>query len=141
MSDCDTIKPKLPGLLRQELAANDLNEVQTHIGRCSSCRAYLLSLSSANADDPAISAHLLPQSTSNSRGYALILAIALTLLIGSYIAMTGHGLVAFIQDSDEPVFLRVAAMILVLTVSVLFVSVAYERYLSRKNDPYQEVEQ
>ena len=134
MPDCDTIKPKLPGLLRQKLAANALNEVQTHLGRCSSCRAYLLSLSSANTNDLAITAHLSPQSTSNSKVYALMLAVAMMLLIGAYIALTGHGLVTFIQDPGEPIFLRTAAMILALAVSVLFVWVAYERYLSRKND-------
>ena len=139
MSDCDTIKPKLSGLLRQDLTANDLNAVQTHIGRCSSCRVYLLSLSSANTAEAAITAHLSQRS--RSKVYALMLAVAMMLLIGAYIALTGHGLVTFFQDPDEPVFLRVAAMILALAVSVLFVSVAYERYISRKNDPYQEVEQ
>ena len=116
MSDCDTIKAKLPALLRQALTSNEIHAVRTHLGRCSACRIHLGKLSPDNEEG----APLTSLTLHSQKWVALVIAVALTSLIGAYIAITGHGLVTFLQDPDEPLFLRIVTVALVSAVSVLF---------------------
>ena len=140
MSGCSRIKPMLSGLLNQELNSSDINDVQVHLSRCAQCRQYLSSLpdfKNKNLQEVMMSSL---QSTLSFRSYAVLTTAAMVFCIGGYIAFAGHGFISFIQDPEEPVFFKSVAMVIFLGVGVLFLVVAYQRYIRRKHDPYQEVE-
>ena len=62
------------------------------------------------------------------------------LLIGTGIAvLLIYGIISFLSDPSEALWTRVGLECIELGLVVLFVYVAYQRVISRKSDPYRDV--
>ena len=62
------------------------------------------------------------------------------LLIGTGIAvLLIYGIISFLSDPSEALWTRIGLVCIALGLVVLFVYVAYQRVLSRKSDPYRDV--
>ncbi len=62
------------------------------------------------------------------------------LLFGTGIAvLLIYGIISFLSDPSEALWTRIGLACIALGLVVLFVYVAYQRVLSRKSDPYRDV--
>ncbi len=62
------------------------------------------------------------------------------LLFGTGIAvLLLYGIISFLSDPSEALWTRIGLACIALGIVVLFVYVAYQRVLSRKSDPYRDV--
>ena len=62
------------------------------------------------------------------------------LLFGTGIAvLLIYGIISFLSDPSEALWTRIGLVCIALGLVVLFVYVAYQRVLSRKSDPYRDV--
>jgi len=50
-----------------------------------------------------------------------------------------YGIISFLSDPSEALWTRVGLACIALGLVVLFVYVAYQRVISRKSDPYRDV--
>ena len=50
-----------------------------------------------------------------------------------------YGIISFLSDPSEALWTRVGLACIALGLVVLFVCVAYQRVISRKSDPYRDV--
>ena len=142
MKDHERIKPLLMGLMDNELSAEERQEVNNYLTRCSKCREEYESLRESSGKLNTIS---FIEPTDEVLKYlwkspfsSLMRNSALFFIVGGYVALAGYGIYNFLI-SGELTFPKIAVVAIIFGFAFLLFSVIRERIKTYKVDPYKEV--
>ena len=143
MNDCEKYHPLIVGLLDNELAAEEIQEINTHLKRCESCRKEFdemkemsgkLSMPSFKEPEDEILEQLWKSPYSRfTRNAGIFMVLA------GYLCLLGYAFYEFIIDKNEAVLPKAAVAALIIGFLILIVSVIRERMKTYKKDIYKEV--
>ena len=143
-SECDSIKGLLMGLMDGELTPEELQEVNTHLMRCPSCREEYEELRESSGKLGLVSFHesndKVLRKLWKSPFSRLSLHSGLILVVGGYVALMVFALVELARDTGEPFVPRLAVAAMVIGFFLLLVLFIRERMHTYKNDPYKHIE-
>jgi predicted anti-sigma-YlaC factor YlaD len=145
---CDEYKPLLSGYVDGELSSEEGLRLRDHLSHCPDCRNDLLQLQDLKEVTDAVKPEAIPDRYWDNywlgvynrmeRGFGWILFWAGAALL------IGFGLWEFVQsfftDSGTPLIVRIGVGLGAAGLGILFFGVVRERLITRKKDPYREVQ-
>ena len=144
MSDCETYKPLLAGLLDKELSPEETATINQHLIRCAACRAdyeemrvHMDKLDTVSLVEPEQKTleglWSLPYTrTFRNAGWILV--------IGGYLLILLTGLWQFISSPDEATLPQLSVLAMLVGGVILFGIVLIERIMTYRKDPYKDIE-
>jgi anti-sigma factor RsiW len=143
MSNCESFKGLLVGLLDGELNPDEAHQVNEHLTRCAACRTEyeqlrettgkLAAISFQEPDDAVLAQVWKSPYSRLARNGSLIM------IIGGYALLIGYGLFEFLVSGKEELPAKMGIGAVALGFLVLLVQLIRERVKTYKTDNHLEV--